>query len=604
MKTILAVWRLLAPSERRQIAWLFPLIVLMGLMQVAGVASVVPFLGLIADVSRIHRSAILTFLYDHLGFVDDGHFLLFVGGGVLAILTVGNAIAAGTTWALLRFSWLRNHTLAKSLLEGYLRHEYAFFLTKNSTEISRNVLGEVHNVVASVLVQGVQAMARIVVICFLVGALIIVDPFLALSVTVLLGGIYGSVFLALRRRLVQMGTVRVEANGLRYKTAAEMFAGIKEVKLYGLEEAVVDQFDGPSLRFARHMATSAVVGQLPRYALETVAFGGLLLIVLYLLATERDLSQALPLMGLYAFVAYRLLPSLQIVFAAVTAVRFTQPSVELLARELASAPDVAREDHAEATLVCQKSIQLRKLRFSYPGAAQPTLHDLDMEIPAGAWVALVGATGAGKSTIVDIVLGLLQPEDGALTVDGTALDAVSLRRWRRSIGYVPQQIFLADDTVARNICFGLPPEQIDRPRVERAARVAQLHDFIADDLPAGYDTVIGERGVRLSGGQRQRLGIARALYREPQFLVLDEATSALDSETETRFFQALKGELEGRTVLSIAHRLTTTRVCDRIYVIERGAVAAAGTYNELLAESALFRALAGAEPFRTTEAMA
>jgi ATP-binding cassette subfamily C protein len=299
----------------------------------------------------------------------------------------------------------------------------------------------------------------------------------------------------------------------------------------------------------------------------------------------------------YAFAGYRLLPALQVIFQGATHIRYSTAALEevhqmvrLVDARIAD-PDAFADVDALEALPFRDRIRFEDVGFAY-ATSGPVLQDVDLEIPSRASVAFVGPTGAGKTTLIDLLLGLLTPTSGRITVDGTELDAATRPRWQARLGYVPQAIYLTDDTVARNIALGLPDERIDPAAVRRAARLAQVDAFVEQELPRGYETVVGERGIRLSGGQRQRIGIARALYHDPDVLVFDEATSALDGTTEDAVYGAIRDLVGEKTVVTIAHRLATVREADRIFLLDRGRLAAAGTYPELLRESALFRAMA------------
>ena len=585
------VWAILSSGERRQLLLLTPAVVLMATLETAGVASIVPFLGLLSDPATIERNPWLSAAYEAGGFASRNAFFFAVGLGVLALVTVGNVVSALTTWGLVRFSWLRNHTLSTRLLGAYLHQPYDFFLQKNSSELGKNILTEVQSVVAGVIAQGVQLSARFIVIIAVSITLFIVDPVMAMGVLIVFGGIYGGLFAAVRRRIARAGRERVELNRQRFKVAQEALGGIKELKLYGLESVALQAFSSPSHEFATRQASNAIIAQMPRFALETIAFGGVLVMVTYLLRAGRPLEHVLPVLGLYAFAAYRMLPALQTIFGGLTQLRFNLGALDLLHADLVTRSSTNSTDGAfvEAVPFADK-LSMRGVSFRYEAAGRQTLDRIDIDIGVGDWVALVGPTGAGKSTIVDIVLGLLRPQSGVVEVDGLAIESMSRRLgWQQHLAYVPQQIFLVDDTVAQNIAFGLPAATIDQARVEAAARVAQIHDFISREMPAGYATTIGERGVRLSGGQRQRIGIARALYRKPRLLVLDEATSALDNATEAAFFAALEEHFSDCAVVSIAHRLSTTKDFDRICVVERGQIVDTGSYAELEQRSPHFR---------------
>ena len=333
-------------------------------------------------------------------------------------------------------------------------------------------------------------------------------------------------------------------------------------------------------------------------ALEAIALGGMVAIVLALLVSGAGVAELLPILGVYAFAGYRLLPALHDVFQGVGRIRYGTGSLDEVA-EMVNDIDTgiptsdAFVDRSEIEpLRLDRELRLDGLTFRYASAERPVLADIDLTIPALASVAFVGPTGAGKTTVVDLVLGLLEPDAGRIVVDGVEVKGDTVLRWQRSLGYVPQSIFLTDDTVAQNIALGVAEDEIDYVALRRAAEIAQIHAFIEDELDEGYDTVVGERGIRLSGGQRQRLGIARALYHDPDVLVLDEATSALDGATERSLFEALQRLAGEKTLITIAHRLSTVRECDTIYVLQAGRIVAQGRYDELLETNPLFRRLA------------
>ncbi len=573
---------------------LTPAIMAMAVMEVVGIVSIVPFLSLVSDPDALHENRILRWLYETFAFTSVNEFLLFLGFLVLGVMVLSNAFSVFVTWALARFSWMRNHSLSKRLLRHYLHRPYVFFLNRNTAGLAKNILTEVQEVINGVLAPGMQMLARAAVAVLIIALLIAVDPVLALSVVVVLGGAYGAIYGVVRRRLRRLGDERVHAQRRRFQIAGEAFGGVKALKLSGREEAFIQEYAVQSRRYASHQATNNIIGQIPRYALETVAFGGILLIVLYLLNAGRTTSQILPLLGLYAFAGYRLLPSLQQIFLAITRIRFNAAALDELYRDLS---DVSGAEDRPAQrdavpLPFERALELRGVTFRYPGAEAPVFENLSLTIRPNTSVAFVGPTGSGKTTLIDLVLGLLRPQEGAVTVDGVAISGENLACWQKKLGYVPQHIYLSDTSVTRNIAFGVPEERIDPAAVRRAAKIARVHEFIMAALPRGYETAVGEQGVRLSGGQRQRLGIARALYHDPEILVLDEATSALDGVTEESVFEAIGEIAQTKTVLMIAHRLSTVRACDQIFLLDRGRLVDGGTYDELISRSAQFRAMA------------
>ncbi len=582
---------LFAPAERRQAGYLVPAMIVQALMETVGVASVMPFLAVVANPGTVDSNAILHRVYTMLGFGTVNGFLIFLGVSSLVVLLVSNVFSAWVVFLLHRYALAQNHHLQTRLMTRYLARPYPAFLGSNTAELGNNILVEVSEVITGILMPSLQTAARSVAAVSILVLLVAVDPVLALTVTVALGSLYALVFLLVRRTLIRVGQERQAVGRTRFQSISEAFSGIKDVKVSGRERAFLSAFEGASARWSYVTTVQRVIKAVPKYALEVVAFGGILLIVLYLLTTGRPLSGLLPIIGLYAFASYRLMPAVQQVFESIAQMRYSLPALDVLERDMAGFDAEAARFPSPAPLGLRDAIELHDVHFDYPGSDRPSVEGISLRIPARTSVALVGSTGSGKTTTVDLILGLLAPGRGAITIDGEPLEGERLRPWQASVGYVPQEIFLTDNSVAHNIAFGVADEDLDMEAVERAARIAQIHDFV-HTLPDGYDTVIGERGTRISGGQRQRLGIARALYRDPDVLVFDEATSALDGVTESDVFDALDALAGHKTILMIAHRLTTVAGCDAIYQLEHGRVVARGRYQELLESSPQFRALA------------
>lgn len=592
MNTLRQLYRILSPGERRQALLLLPLLILAALVQVVGIASVLPFLAIVADPGAVEKHEVLQTLYAAGGFTDVRSFLIAIGVLMFFVIVGSNALTALSTWAVLRFSWMRSHTIAVRILRGFLARPYLFFLEQHSADLGRSLLGEVMQVVTGTIVPAMKAVSGAIAALAILALLFYVDPVLATLTGLVMGGSYGAIFFAIRRRQRRLGKLRLAANKGRFKTLAETFGGIKEVKLLGREATMVERFELPSASYATATALNAVVAQLPRYALESIAFGGIVLIVLFLLQRGDGFEAVVPTIGLYALAGYRLMPSLQLVFHGLTNIRFNSAAIESLSEYLPTRPVDFGEKRPVAPMPLVHSIRFRDVWFKYPTAKEALFRGLDLTLDAGSSTAFVGATGSGKSTLGDLIMGLLQPNGGAIEIDGVALDEDNVRSWQRNLGYVPQSIFLADDSVTRNIAFGVPNDRIDMEAVVRAARAACIDDFIEGELPHGYDTLVGERGVRISGGQRQRIGIARALYHDPQVILFDEATSSLDNVTEEQVLEAVTDLARTRTTITIAHRLSTVRACDRIILLSGGEVVATGTYDELVDSEPRFRALA------------
>jgi len=599
IETLRKINDILEPGERRKALLLLAMMIVMALLEATGVASVMPFFAVVSDPEVVRHNRYLNALYAALGVGSVDSFLLYLGAAVFVIVVGSLIFRALTQWAMAYYVQMRGFSLSSRLLGAYLNRPYSFFLGHHSADLGKSVLFEAHQVVGGVLMPAAQLIANSILVMFLFGVILASGPRFALSAIGLLGGAYLVIYLLVRRYLGRIGVERVRSNRARYQVAQEALGGIKDVKVLGLEGGYLRSFLRPARSFARSQAASQVVGLLPQFILQALAFGGLILFLLIELATrDRNITALLPLMALYAFAGLRLLPALQQVYLAVTRIRYGRQALDALHADLtkAQAPASLRGALAQreepVPLPLREQLRLEGITYSYPQAEGASVRDLSVTIPALSAVAFVGPTGAGKTTVIDLILGLLQPQQGRLLVDGVAITGENLRAWQRNIGYVPQHIFLSDDTIAANIAFGVPPHTIDAQAVERASRVARLHDFVVNETPKGYDTVVGERGVRLSGGQRQRIGIARALYRDPDVLVLDEATSALDSLTERAVMDAMQSMGGSKTIILITHRLSTVRICDTIHLLEGGRLKASGTYDSLLETDSGFRSMA------------
>jgi ABC-type bacteriocin/lantibiotic exporter with double-glycine peptidase domain len=587
------LYRLLSQIERRRAGLVFILMLGTAFLEMLGVASIMPFVGVLASPDIVEKNQYMMLAYQQLGFASSHSFLIFLGSMVLAIFVSSLILKALTTYAVLRFSNMRSYAFSYRLLSGYIAKPYSFFLGRNTADLSKTLFSEVSEVINGGLIPALKVLSASIVSVMIMLLLLAVDPLLTLIVGCVLGGAFSAVYLLSRGYLKRIGTQRVKANKQRFLLANEALNGIKELRLMGREQGYLDRFNDASKRFASYQAASKAMGDIPNFAIQGIAFGGVLVLVLYLMARHGGLQGALPLIALYAFAGYRLLPAFQEIFKNTTQLRFYGAAVDSLYADLAAMPQPSKAEHIQRPhRRLNGNICLDQVSFQYAGAKKAALQNISLNIPKGSSAAFVGSTGAGKSTLVDLILGLLEPSSGTISIGDTTLCDENLQAWQRNIGYVPQTIYLADASIAENIAFGVPKTEIDMQAVERAAQSAHIHDFIQGQLPEGYQTHTGERGVRLSGGQRQRIGIARALYHNPEVVVFDEATSALDNATEAAVMQAVN-ELQGeKTVILIAHRLSTVERCDAIFMLEHGQLCATGTYQELMSGSAAFARLA------------
>ena len=582
---------LLSPQERKHAYLLLCMIVIMALLDMIGVASIMPFMAVLINPEIIETNIILNTLFKFLGAFGvetEKQFLFTLGVLVFVLLIASIIFKAFTNYLQLRFTNMREYTIGRRLVEGYLNQPYSWFLNRHSADLGKSILSEVGIIIGHGLTPMMELIAKSLVAIALISLLIFIDPKIAFIAGFTIGIAYGLIYKFSRSFINRIGQERVKVNQMRFTAVSEAFGASKEVKVGGLEKYYIDQFAQPAQTYARHVSSAAVISQLPRYALETIAFGGMLIVILYLIAQSGSFTNAVPILALYAFAGYRLMPALQGIYVAITQLRFVAPALNALYDDIKNLKPAIIHDSKEI-IKLNKNIVLKNIYYNYPNASRTALKNINLCVPVNTTVGLVGVTGSGKTTAADIILGLLEAQKGTLEVDGKIITENNRRSWQRSIGYVPQNIYLSDDTIAANIAFGIAHEDTDQEAVERAAKIANIHNFIINELDQKYQTTIGERGVRLSGGQRQRIGIARALYHNPQVLILDEATSALDNLTEQAVMDEVYNFEKKMTIILIAHRLSTVKRCDSIFLLNKGKIEVQGTFEELIKKSTSFR---------------
>lgn len=586
------LYNLLNKKERKNSFLLLGLIFLMAVLDMIGVASIFPFIAVLSNPQIIETNNIFSFMYKIFNFNNELQFQFVLGLISLCLLILSLGIKSLTTFSQLRFALMLEYSFSKRLMEKYIKQPYSWFLDQNSSDIGKNILSEVGKVIGYGVMPSIALIAQSATSLALIVLLLIVDASLAISVGAIIGFFYLFVFKYTKHYLKKIGQEHVGANAQRFSIVNEAFSAIKEIKIRGLESTYTNKYSKPAELYAKHQSAAQVVGQLPRYALEGVAFGGMLLIILVMMKEGDDFISLLPILSLYAFAGYRLMPALQQVYAAVTQLQFVGASLDKLYLDNTLLRTNIDNSSKQKNITFKKLIELKDVSYKYPNTTQNSLNKVNIKIKANSTVGLVGATGSGKTTTIDVILGLLEVQKGELRIDNVKIDKNNRLSWQKMIGYVPQQIYLADTTISNNIAFGLTNDLIDFNAVENAAKIANLHDFVTNHLPNGYQTVVGERGVRLSGGQRQRIAIARALYSNPKILIFDEATSALDNLTEQIVVDSIKNLGQEITIIFVAHRLTTVQSCDQIFLINNGIIEAKGTFNDLLQQNRGFKKMA------------
>lgn len=590
------LYAILDHGERKGALILFMLMLLTGLMGMAGVASILPFLEVLANPDAIESKEYLSWAYHAFGFQSNYSFSIFLGFTTFVVVVFGIGLQALTQYSTIRYTFMRGYDWSSRLMEAYFSRPYFWFLNRNSADLGKAILSEVEQVIHYTLLPFLQFLSGALQSFFLIVLLLIVDPLVAILSFLILGSTYGMVYWRLKQYLEHIGKRRIRENQLRFEISQEAFGGIKEVKAAGLESGYIASFRKAALRYARYRSHVGIISIIPGFAIQVIAFGGILFVLMYLLISqEGNLLEVIPIMGMFAFCALRLLPTLGLLYQSLTKMKSGKPALDLLHEDLFEVVPEAADLNITKTqsdifpMKFSNHIELKQVEYTYPKAHTSALKNISLKIKANTIVGFAGSTGAGKTTAVDMILGLLPPQKGELIVDGTPITSDNLISWQRTFGYVPQHIFLADDTVTANIAFGIPTNQVNHAAVIRAAKIAELHEFVMSELKDGYGTTVGERGVRLSGGQRQRIGIARAMYHDPDILIMDEATSALDNLTERAVMRAIETLSSEKTIIMIAHRLSTVKDCDTIFLFEEGKLTTQGTYQELLSTSTLFK---------------
>lgn len=568
LNTLKQLWQILTPLDKRKLLLVLALVMIMALIEAAGVVSIMPFLAVLSNPKVIESSAILKSFYELFSSNTPQQFIMYLGIMSLILVLTSTFIKILAQFALNRFSSLQRHYFATRLLKIYLQQNYEFFIQRNSSTLIKNILSEVDELISTMITPTLNLISQGVVLLAMIGILLVYDPVMAISTASVLVAFYLSIFWLVRKKLDQIGKSFTEANSERYQSCQEALGGIKDVIINDAKQGYIDSFEQSSRVFARHIATRDTLGQIPLYIIETVGYGCLIILAIILVLSGKDVSHILPILGLYGFAAYRMLPAAQIMYRAITQIKFSQQVFNVLQPEFYLEQHETRSSSRLSAIKFQKEIRIEHLSFAYPNRLdQPVLHDFNLTIGKNSSIGIVGKSGSGKSTLMDILLGLLHPQSGRILVDGVELMPDHWLSWRSIVGYVPQHIYLANKTVAENIAFGVPHDRIDMQAVKFAAQQAQIDDFITQNLAHGYNTMVGERGVMLSGGQRQRIGIARALYKNPQILFMDEATSALDTETEAAVNEAIQSLSGQKTMVIIAHRESAVARCDKVITL-------------------------------------
>lgn len=559
-------------KQKKSTVGIMILVVIGALLELMGVASILPFVTMALSPNTVNKNRYLNYLYNALHIQSQGVFLAFLAVILILIYIVKNAYLLYMNYSIYKFAYSNQRKLANRLLRCYMYQPYSFFLNHNSAELLQNISTDVVQFYDIILCL-IQLVVEVIVCALLAGYLFVTDKSISIGVVVILALFFLLFFKVIKKKIKKQGEiVRANRQG-QSRWLLQSFGGIKETKIAQKEQYFIDKYDAEYESFAINHCSYQTLAYLPKPAMETVVISALLLVVIFKLLRGVDSVYFVSTMSVFAVAAYRLLPSFNRISGYLSRIMFNKVSVDAIYEDLKAVEElekVEREEDNSSAIKFEKDIRVDNMSFKYPDSEKNVISDVDILIPKNKSVAFIGPSGAGKTTLADIILGILYPQKGGIKVDGVGISGNS-KAWKEKLGYIPQAIFLTDDTIKRNIAYGIDDAEIDEKRIQEVINEAQLREYV-DSLPDGIETEIGERGVRLSGGQRQRIGIARALYSNPEILVLDEATSALDTETETAVMEAINHLSGKKTMIIIAHRLSTIENCDIVFEIKDGKV--------------------------------
>ena len=595
LKVIKQLFVLLTDKQLKQFYLLQVLVVIMAFTELLGIASIAPFMALVGDISILETNGVFAQLYQLSGLNNPMDFLFYTGVIVLVMLTFSTVISMFTTWRLSIFGARIGTEIADRLYSYYMQQSWQFHASGSSAQLTKQVSTEAARI-SSQIVQPLMIMnSKLVLALFISISIVIYDPVIAILGLFIFSLAYFVLYRLVRQKLESNGQQLSEVSTQRFRLMNEGFGGIKDVLLLNRSHDFITRFHDSGKVFARAQGTNIAISQVPRYFIELIAFGAMISLVLVLIKVHSgNLGEVLPILAVYALAAFKLLPALQQIYSSLSQIKGNTAAFEAVKDDLERSFDSQKtsSDTVVSTPIdLKRSIKLSNIEFSYPGKERPAVDGVNMSIPVNSVIGLVGSSGSGKSTLIDLLLGLLTPQQGGIYVDDIRITADNKRAWQDLLGFVPQSIFLSEGSIAENIAFGIPAKDISLKQVNKALNLANLTELV-EQLPDGVNTRVGERGVQLSGGQRQRIGIARALYHEAEVLVFDEATSALDGITEKIVMDAIHEFSGQKTIVMIAHRLKTVEKCDLIYFMEHGKIIDHGTYQELVVRNVKFKEMA------------
>lgn len=569
---------LLDLNDQRKLFLLLIGILILAILETVSVASILPFISIITDPEAFNKYPYLRGLATFFGVTEIKELTIYLGFSVILFFVSSCIFSAFIIWWTNNFVFYLGHKISIRVLGNYFLLPYVFFLENNSTELSKNIIIESRRVVNGVVLQVLTLLTRAVISFFIFLLLFITTPKVSLILVFALLGLYYLIFSIVRKKLLFIGVRSTTSNAGRFKLASEAIQSVGLVKLMGKSKIFIQRFAIPSEENANVNSLSRLYEVIPRFIIESIAFSVTILIIMYAIAVSGNVTNTIPLITLYVFAGYKLLPSAQVIYGAFTKINFNISALDVLVKDLSNLDDLKKKNKLTKPISFNQEICFKDVNYRYPGLKHDSIKSLNLTIEKNSTIGIIGHTGAGKSTLINVILGLLEINSGEVIIDGSVCENYNSGVWASNLGYVPQTVFLTDNTIASNIAFGIKESEVNFERVVEVAKLASIHDHIKS-LELGYETIVGERGVSLSGGQQQRIGLARALYNNPSILILDEATSSLDHTTESKIIDSIN-KISGKiTIIIIAHRNTTLRDCNIIYKVKNGEIVDSGSYQ-------------------------
>lgn len=555
------------------------------LLDVIGVASIMPFIAVTSNTDLIQTNSFISLLYQLLLFENTSYFLVFLGGLFFTLLCLAQAAKAAVTFQQTKFVAMLEYRITSDILDNYLKKPFIWMVKQESSELTKTLLSEVGAVVGGAVMPALAVVSSTFTAIALFVLLCAVDIEISVISFAAFGISFGLIYKYNRTVITKIGNERLNSNGKRYASVTECFSAFREIKMHDLKDDYVRQFREDALKYASSQQRSSIISQIPRFAMELITFGGVVLTLLYLIIGGENLIDFLPLLSVFALSAYRLMPAIQIIYGNAVQLNFTTPSLLNLVDRLSELKKSEEDNNLNSPLVCKNNdgIVFDKVSFFYDKDSEPVIKDLSLTISNGTKLGIIGESGSGKTTLLDLIAGLIYPTGGTISFNGTKIEPKNAKKWRKLVGYTSQSPFLLTGTVLDNIVFGNQKKiesAQDLDKIRNAASLAGLTDFIDSKQHRGLDTYVGEGGRLLSGGQRQRLVIARALFNDQTVLIFDEATSALDDHNEATVLNSISSVKNDSIVIIISHDLDALRYCDRVLCLEDGQICFDGTFNQ------------------------